>query len=63
MNKYVYDGSVMEFDRCISDNWHGETFAVSEKKARINLAYQYKKQHNRTARTNITLPGKIKMVV
>lgn len=59
MNKYLYDGPVMEFDTCIQHRWQGSTYAVSEKKARSNLAYQYKRSSNRTPNTKITLPGKI----
>lgn len=62
MNKYLYDGPVMEFDRLVSNHWTGETMAASEHKARTNLAYQYKKQNNRTARTKITLPGELKII-
>lgn len=59
MNKYLYDGPVMEFDTCIQYRWQGTTYAVSEKKARSNLTYQYKRYSNRTPNTKITLPGKI----
>lgn len=59
MNQYMYDGPVMEFDICVANRWQGSTYAVSEKKARNNLAYQYKKKNNRTPGTKITLPGKI----
>lgn len=59
MNQYKYNGPVMEFDRCVSNNWTGTTFAVSEKKAKSNLAYQFKKQSNRVAATRISLPGKL----
>ena len=62
MNKYVYEGPVMVFGICVMSNWKGETSAVSEAKAKSNLAYQWKKQNNRVAGSNITLPGKIKMV-
>lgn len=60
MHRYVYEGPVMEFNRCIADHWKGETLAVSEGKAKSNLAYQFKKNNNRIAGTNVTLPGKIK---
>lgn len=43
MNQYAYNGPVMEFGRCIADNWAGSTYATSEKKAKSNLAYQFKK--------------------
>ena len=61
-HKYTYDGPVMEFDRLLADHWKGETMAPSEKKARSNLIYQFKKQNSRIVGTKITLPGKIKMV-
>lgn len=62
MEQYIYDGPVMEFGRCIADRWIGSTYAVSEKRARSNLSYQFKKNNNRIAGTKITLPGKVKMV-
>lgn len=58
--KYTYDGPVMEFDRCVADHWKASTYAASEKKARSNLTYQYKKEHGKTPNTKITLTGKIK---
>lgn len=62
MYKYVYEGPVMEFDTCLTDRWKGETMAVSESKARSNLAYQFKLRNNRFAGSKITLPGKIILV-
>jgi hypothetical protein len=44
MNQYTYDGPVMEFETCVTNRWHGSTYAVSEQKARSNLAYQFKKR-------------------
>lgn len=61
-NLYTYKGPVMEFDRCISNNWESSTYATSEKKARSNLTYQYKKKHGKIPATKITLPGKISLV-
>lgn len=61
MNKYAYNGPVLMFGRWIC-NWKGETMAVSESKARSNLAYQFKQQNRRIAGTSITLPGKIILV-
>jgi hypothetical protein len=49
----------MEFGRLIEDRWEGETLAVSEKKAKSNLAYRYKKETGRAPGSNITLPGKL----
>lgn len=59
MNRYCYKGPVMEFEQCVSNNWEGTTYAASEKKARSNLAYQYKRQYNKISATRITLPGKL----
>ena len=55
MNQYMYDGPVMEFDTCVANRWQGSTYAASEKKARSNLVYQFKKKTS----TRITLPGKV----
>ena len=46
MAKYVYDGPVTQFGRCIANKWHGETIAESQEKAIINLEYQFKKKNN-----------------
>lgn len=61
MNQYIYDGPVMEFETCVANRWQASTYAVSEKKARSNLAYQYKKRNNRIPGAKITLPGKLKL--
>ena len=52
----------MEFGSCIQRNWTGETIAVSEKKAKSNLAYRWKKENNRCTGTKISLPGKLTIV-
>lgn len=59
MQRYIYSGPVMIFDRCVADKWHGETVAVSKQKARSNLAYQFKKLLNINKECKISLPGKI----
>lgn len=61
-NTYTYNGPVLEFDRVIADHWNASTRAESEKKARCNLAYQFKMQSGRTPRAKITIPGKINIV-
>lgn len=61
-HKYIYDGPVMFFDKCVADHWEGETLAPTESKARNNLSYQAKKQMNLIAGAKVVLPGKIKMV-
>lgn len=60
-HKYSYDGPVMEFNRCVADHWKGETMAISAKKAKSNLIYQYKKKNGRIVGTKVTLPAKVKM--
>lgn len=60
--KYSYDGPVLEFDRVITNRWVAVTMAPTEKKARSNLAYQFKKQHKRTPNARITLPGAIELL-
>lgn len=62
MPRYLYKGPVMEFNTLLTDRWEGETAAPSEKKARSNLTYQFKRGNNRIAGTRITLPGKIRMI-
>lgn len=60
MNEYEYSGSVLMFDRIVANNWTASTKATSEKKARSNLAYQYKRDNGLAPHAKITLPGKIK---
>ena len=59
---YFYDGPVLEFERIIANRWKATTYAVSEKKARCNLAHQFKKQYGREPRSKITIPGKLTIV-
>ena len=61
MNKYVYNGPVMEFDDCVKYRWKSQTFAVSEKKARSNLAFQWKKENGLPANADVYLPGDVTM--
>jgi hypothetical protein len=59
MKLYSYDGPVLEFDRIVDNHWKASTSAVSEAKARCNLAYQFKIETGREPRTRITVPGKL----
>lgn len=59
MFKFSYCGPIEKFGRCIENNWRGETMAPTDKKARSNLAFQYKKQAGLQPGARITLPGKI----
>lgn len=59
---YKYEGPVEEFGKCVTRQWSAQTRAVSEKQARSNLSYQYKKQFNKAANTKVNLPNKIVLV-
>lgn len=59
MTLYAYSGPVLEFNKIVAERWQAQTYAVSEAKARTNLAFQFKKDTGRVPRTKITLPGKI----
>lgn len=59
MQTYYYNGPVMEFNKIIANHWSSKTRAVSEKKARCNLAYQFKMEYGRIPRSKITIPGKL----
>ena len=59
MTLYSYNGPVLEFNRVVANNWKAQTCATSEAKARVNLAYQFKKINGKVPCTKITLPGKI----
>lgn len=59
MNLYMYKGPVEQFDRVLENDWEAYTYAVSESKARSNIAYQYKRQTSREPWSKITLPGVI----
>jgi len=62
MELYSYDGPVMEFEKVIAERWAGTTYATSPSKARSNLTFRFKKQHNKIPSTKITLLGKIELV-
>lgn len=62
MNLYFYDGPVLEFEKVVANHWIAKTLADSEKKARCNLAYQFKMQSGKTPRSKITIPGKLTII-
>lgn len=62
MKLYSYDGPVLEFERIIANHWKASTYAESEKKARCNLAHQFKLQHGRVPRSKIYIPGKLTII-
>lgn len=59
MDRYVFTGPVTVFSRVVSNKWYGETTAVSEKKARTNLEYQFKKEANLVAGSKVALIGSL----
>ena len=62
MKLYSYNGPVLEFNRIIAEHWSASTRAESEKKARSNLAYQFKMKYGRESRSKITVPGKLTII-
>lgn len=62
MPLFTYDGPVKEFDRIVNEHWRGSTVAPTEKKARSNLTYQYKRETKRSPMSKITLTGKLIMI-
>lgn len=61
-NKYLYSGPVTELGKVISQKWTAITYAPSELKARNNLAYRFRKEHNKARNTRIGLPGKVVII-
>lgn len=56
--RYKYDGPVLNtFGVCVKDKWLTETYAVSKKKARTNMMWQFKKAFRFDKKNKITLPG------
>lgn len=60
--KYVYDGPVESFGKCICRMWSGSTNAPTAERARTNLIFQFKKQNNMASNRKIELVGKIYQV-
>ena len=58
-NKYRYIGPVESFGKCICNRVVMETTATSVEKARSNIAYRYKRQHEIMSNAQIGLPGEI----
>lgn len=62
MKLYHYNGPVLEFDKIVANHWSASTRAESEKKARSNLAYQFKMENGKMPRSMISIPGKLNIV-
>lgn len=59
---YIYEGPVLKFGKCIEKQWCSTTYAPTARKAKSNLAYQYKRHHNMLPSSAVTLPGKVKEI-
>lgn len=62
MQQYQYEGPVMSFDTCVHHKWTATTSAASEKKAKSNLVYRYKREHGLLPSASIRLPGKVILI-
>lgn len=62
MTKYRYSGPVVQFKSCICNRWTGETIAPNARRAKSNLAYQFKKETGREKTASISLPGLLEIV-
>ena len=58
-HRYLYRGPVMKFNTCVDHCWEAETLAPSEKKARTNLEFRFKKEMGLMPNVKITLPNKV----
>lgn len=56
---YKYEGCVMLFKHVIKEKWIAYTRAPSEKKARSNLIFRFKKENGYMPTVKIYLPGKV----
>lgn len=56
---FSYEGPVLYLGNVIQRYWCAATYAVSDKKARSNLVYQYKVEHGLPINASIDLPGVI----
>ena len=61
-NAYEYTGPVMIFDECVERHWTGTTIAISKRKAKSNLTFQWKKEHGYPINTKVSLPGHINII-
>ena len=55
MEHYIYNGPILSMNKVVKEQWQGETQAMSDKKAKANLCYQFKKEYGLAPTANITL--------
>ena len=60
--KYAYSGSVSSFGEVINHYWEAKTTADTIGRARVNFAFQYKKEFNKSVDYKIKLNGIIKEI-
>lgn len=56
---YTFNGAVWLYKTLVASSCRAQTRASSEKKARANIAYQYKKANNLADYVKVTLEGKL----
>ncbi len=56
-DRYTYEGMVVYDSYICQKYWVASTYAVSAKKAKSNLVYQYKIEHGLPINAQIDLPG------
>lgn len=61
MNLYRYDGVVTQFGKII-DRFTQCTQAVSEARAKANIAFTYKKKNNLMPNAKIELPDSLEII-
>lgn len=60
MEHFSYNGPVLNnFNQVITTKWEGETYANTDRKAKSNLGYQFKKEHGLLQSAKIILPNKM----
>lgn len=63
MKHYIYKGPIYAFETLKEYYYEAETWATSPTKARNNIAYRYKKEHNIASNCKLTLPGELRELV
>lgn len=62
MAGYMYNGPVVVNNKCVQHIWNATTYANSEKRAKSNLAYRFKKDTGQPVYAKVSLPGKLELI-
>lgn len=62
MSRFTYEGAVLVFGALKELRWKASTVAPSEAKAKANLKYQFRRQHNYAQNTPIELCNRLRMI-